>query len=158
MPAQYTGLNDQIALKGAGVLGFALDAAGDPEIWTKLTSDQQAWIVSTLVKLNDLIVKSTGSRCPSWAPAIDRATECFQAWWNWSNANVPSVKKLRTDGVFDQDTLNALISVAKQHPTDFPKAYPRFSTGAMVGLYLAGAGALGGVVYLATRKRSRRQA
>lgn len=163
-------LNDRISYNGAGVSGFSLGAAGDPEVWTKLTAAQQAWVSATLIKLNDLIVKATGTTCPTWGPSITAAGGCFQ---NWFNANNPGFTKpdgsklvLRTDGVFDQDTLSALQTIAGTNPTDFPTPYPsamgapekkKLSTAAMVGIAAGGAAVIGGVAYLATRKKSRRR-
>jgi hypothetical protein len=164
--ANYSGIGAPIALGGAGVVGFALDAAGDPEIWTKISADQQKWITDTLVKLNTIIVRTTNTTCATWAPSIDRAAGCFQGWFNGAKLGftkpngAPLV--LRTDGVFDQETLDALRTVAALNPTDFPTAYPgttlpgpektKLSTGAMVGIAAAGAAVLGGVVYAVTRK------
>lgn len=163
----------KVAFGNVGVRGFALEGPGDPEVWTHLSASQQNWIVSTLVKLNDIIVSQTKTTCPTWAPAIDRAAGCFQNWFNGAKFGftkpngAPLV--LRTDGVFDQDTLDALRTVAALNPKDFPTAFPgtelpgtgatqkKLSTGAMVGIAAGGAAAVGTVAYLATRKKSRRR-
>jgi hypothetical protein len=162
-----------VAFGNVGVRGFALEGPGDPEVWSHLSAAQQNWIVETLVKLNGIIVASTKTTCPTWAPAIDRATGCFQGWFNgakfgFTKANgAPLV--LRTDSVFDQDTLDALRTVAALNPKDFPTAFPgtelpgtgvekkKLSTGAIAGIATAGAAAIGTVAYLATRKKSRRR-
>jgi len=168
MWAQNRGLlGEQVSLGGARARGFALAAAGDPEVWTKLTAEQQKWVVDTLVKLNDQIVKTTGSTCPTWAPSIDRASGCFQPWYNGMYVGSPGFVKLRTDGVFDADTLQALITTALIHQADFPASFPGqlptaakkgLSTGAMVGIG-AGVAAAGGLLYAATRggSKSRRR-
>jgi len=169
------GIGERISLGGVGVRGFALEAAGDPDIWESLSLAQQTWIANTLAKLNELIVKSTGTTCPQWTPTIHGAGFCFQQWVN--NAKLGLTKAdgsplvLRTDGLFDQETLDALITVAGMNPKDFPNPYPAagaapstkeekgLSVGAMTGIGLVGAGVLGGVIYAATRggKRSRRR-
>ena len=160
-------LGEQVSFGGRGVLGFALEAAGDPDVYTKLTPDQQKWVVDTLVTLNNKIYQTTGTTCPTWGPSVTAAGGCFQAWFNSVNASAP-IKKLRTDGVFDQDTLDALITTTQIHKVDFPVPFPgaampapvpakkKLSTGAMVGIATAGAAALGGVVYVATRGGKRR--
>lgn len=162
-----------VAFGNVGVRGFDLSGPGDPEVWSHLSAAQQSWIVDTLVKLNGIIVASTKTTCPTWAPAIDRATGCFQGWFNgakfgFTKANgAPLV--LRTDSVFDQDTLDALRTVAALNPKDFTTAFPgtelpgtgvvkkKLSTGAIAGIATAGAAAIGTVAYLATRKKSRRR-
>ncbi len=161
-------LGEQISFGGVGALGFALNAAGDPEMWTKLTSEQQAWVINTLVKLNDLIVRTTGTTCATWAPAVTPATKCFQTWFNTPAAFGGKLTKpgggtlvLRTDGVVDQDTLDALRTVAALHGKDFPTPFPgteapgyaksKLSTGAMVGIAAGGAVVIGGIVYAVTR-------
>lgn len=123
---------------GRRVAGFALDgaprgwsvedyrdagslaAAGDPA--ATLTSDQQAWVVSTLNTLNTNIGQRTGTSCPGWQDAgtsLAAAVGCFQLW-----ANANGKGSLRSDGVLDQDTLKALITVAQAHASDFPTMYP----------------------------------
>lgn len=158
MWAQSKGLLG-VSFGGVGVPGFALAAAGDPEIYSKLSTVQQRWIADVLQRLNTLIVSTTGSTCPTWAPAIPAASGCFQAWFNNINAGAP-IRKLRTDGVFDQDTLDALIVTTQIHAADFANfgAYPKgdekkLSTGAMLGIAAGGAAVVGGVVWLATRKK-----
>lgn len=167
---QSSGIGERISFGGRGVLGFSLAAAGDPDVWTKLTTEQQTWIVQTLSKFNDLIVKSTGTTCPTWGPSITAAGGCFQHWFNAAKMGMTkpdgSPIVLRTDGVFDQDTLDVLRTAVGLHPKDFPTPFPgttlpgetgtgekKLSTGAMVGIGVAGATVLGGIVYAATRKR-----
>ena len=172
MWAQTKGLlGEQISFGGKGVRGFALAAAGDPDVWAKLNTTQQKWVMDSLTTLNNLIYQATGTMCSSWGPSITAAGGCFQ---NWFNANAKLTKpdgspvKLRTDGVFDQDTLNALNTITGMDPPHFPQAFPpgyitsaaptatKLSTGAMVGIGTAIAAALGGGIYVATRKKSRR--
>ena len=166
-------LGEQVSFGGRGVRAFALAAAGDPDIWGTLTVPQQTWIANTLAKLNDLIVKSTGTTCPQWSPSIHGAGYCFQAWFNSQRFGLTkpdgSTVVLRTDGTFDQDTLDALRTTVSMNPKDFPTPYPgtqlagetgtgekKLSTGAMVGIAAGGAAMLGGVVYVATRKGGRK--
>jgi hypothetical protein len=161
-------MGERIAFGGVSALGFALEAAGDPDAWVQLNTEQQRWVSETLAALNGLIVRTTGTTCPTWAPAIDRASGCFQAWFNASKLGMTkrdgSPLVLRTDGVFDQDTLDALRTVAALNPTDFKTPFPgtslpgpateekkKLSTGAMVGIAAAGAAVVGGVIYFATK-------
>lgn len=161
-----------ISLSGARVRGFSLGAAGDPDVWSKLSSAQQQWVTDALVKLNGLIVATTKTTCPTWAPSITAAGGCFQAWFNNAFAGPTALTRadgskivLRTDGVFDQDTLDALRTVTGLNPKDFPTAFPsaaitttetkKLSTGAMVGLAAGGAAAVGGIIYFVTRKGSK---
>ncbi len=150
-----------LSFGGRGALGFVA-AAGDPSVWESLNADQQKWVVDTLVTLNTKITTTTGTKCLTWAPAIGPAGQCFQMWFNSVNAGAP-IKFLRTDGVFDQDTLDALITTTQIHKADFPTPFPggqqiqvagkKLSTGAMVGIAAAGAVVIGGIVYVATKKK-----
>jgi hypothetical protein len=107
-------------------------AAGDPDAWVGLTADQQAWVLGALSTLNASITRDTGTMCPSWAApsnasGITNASGCFQSWFNASYGGQSSIGNgtlLRVDGVFDEDTLCALITVAKAHPSDFPAQFP----------------------------------
>lgn len=178
---QSAGIGEQISIGGRRVVGFGnivgIAAAADPEIWSKLSTAQQTWIVNTITKLNDKIVESSGTTCPTWGPSITAAGGCFQSWWN---ANNISPMKLRTDGVFDEDTLCALITLAGLDKASFPTLFPDpekkycllpggesptyaatvettkkgLSTGAMVGIGVAGVATAGGIYYVATRKKS----
>ena len=166
-----TGIGDQVSFGGRGARGFALAAAGDPDAWTQLNTAQQTWVMNTLVKLDQLIRSTTKTSCPTFGPSITAAGGCFQNWFNGAKlgltnrAGAPVV--LRTDGVFDQDTLDALRTVASLNPKDFTTPFPgtemagtaskKLSTGAMVGIGVAGATVLGGIVYVATRKGGRRK-
>jgi hypothetical protein len=178
---ESAGIGEQISLGGRRVTGFGnivgIAAAGDPEIWTKLSPEQQTWIVTTLTKLNDLIVTATGTSCPTWGPSITAAGGCFQSWYNANYLPInPSAVQLRTDGVFDEDTLCALMLQAALNPPEFPAPFPdpekrycqaptpapapaaepekkKLSTGAMVGVIgVAGVAAAGGIYYVVTRK------
>jgi len=109
------------------VVGGALAAAGDPA--ATLTPDQQTWVNGALTTLNTNIGQSNpGSTCPGWQDPgtnLAAAVGCFQLW---CNANKKA--SVRTDGVLDQDTLSALLSVTAAHPSDFPTAYPTASAAA----------------------------
>lgn len=157
------GLGEQVSFGGARARGFALGAAGDPEIWSKLNAAQQGWVMGALSTLNGLITKTNpGSMCPGWvtpsgASGITAATGCFQMWFDSVYPPGNAVKQLRTDGVFDQDTLDGLKLIASLHPTDFPTPFPgtvattkKLSTAGMVGI---GAGVLttAGVVYVVAK-------
>jgi hypothetical protein len=171
MWAQSKGLlGSRVSFGGRGALGFALAAPSDPDIWDKLTADQQKWVADTLAKLNNLIVSTTGTTCPQWAPTIHQAGFCFQAWFNGAKLGFTKADGspliLRTDGMFDQDTLDALRTTVALNPKDFTTPFPGttlpglvkeekkgLSTGAMVGLAAGGAAVLGGIIYVATRKK-----
>jgi hypothetical protein len=166
-----TGCAERLSFGGRGALGFALDAPGDPEIWSKITPDQQMWVSNALNTLNTKIVSAGSPPCPTWGPAINLAGGCFQVWFNanmkaFTDASGKPVT-LRTDGVFDQQTLDALRTSVALYPKDFQTPYPgtqmagiqpatddkKLSTGAMVGIAVGGAAALGGIVWLATKKK-----
>ena len=201
----FTGVGERLSFGGKKVPGFALSAAGDPDIFARLSADQQTWVLATFNKLNALIVQSTGTTCPTWAPTIAAAPGCFQKWFNSSlpAAQFGQTKMLRTDGVFDEDTLCSLLAVAAAHPEDFLTAFPDpnkrycqgpkpvvptsftatstlpattaptttapsttpaaspitpasdtgLSTGAKVGIGVVGVGAIGGIIYAATRSK-----
>lgn len=152
-----------------GDLGFAL--AG-PDIWQTMSPDQQKWIVDTLVKINSAIMQKTGTVCPTWAPNIMAAGQCFQGWFNAQKFGFTkpdgSPVMLQTNGIFDQDTLDALRTVVALHPSDFPTPFPgtqlpgltgtgekKLSTAAMVGIGAAAVG-LAGIIYAATSGKKRR--
>jgi hypothetical protein len=171
-PPQETKMfQHQVRYQGAPALGFSLGwvaAAGDPSVWEKLTPEQQAWVSSTLIKLDQRIRETTGTVCRTWGPAITAAGGCFQHWFNGAKLGFTkadgSPLVLRTDGVFDQDTLDALRTVAGINPTDFPTPFPtpaapppeekkKLSKAAVAGIAIAGAAAVGGIVWAATRRR-----
>jgi hypothetical protein len=174
MWAQTKGfLGESISFGGVSARGFSglgttiAEEDLNKDVWTKLTPEQQTWVMNTLVKLNDLVTRQTYSKCPTFGPSITAAGGCFQIWFNWANKNSP-VKPLRTDGVWDAYTMDALLTTVAIHPKDFPTPFPgtfvhvipkekKLSTGAMVGWGLAGATALGGVVWAVTRKPRRRR-
>ena len=167
-----TGLGEQISFGGARARGFSLAAPGDPDAWVQLTPAQQAWVTNSIRTLDGKIKEQTQTTCPGMSTgSITGIAGCFQNWFNGARlgltnrAGAPVV--LRTDGVFDQDTLDALRTVtsldAKNYPTPFPGTeaagiapVKKLSTGAMVGIAAGGAAALGGIVYVATRKKSRK--
>lgn len=148
-----------------GLLGEwgMLAAAGDPDIWASLTPAQQAWVTSTLVTLNNIIYQSTDTTCPTWGPSINQMAGCFQSYYNLAYGTSGVSKILRTDGVFDQDTLNGIITVTNIKKANFPTPYPAgaakktLSKGEMFGIAAAGATVLGAVAYVATHKKSRRR-
>lgn len=168
----YHGVGEQISFGGVGTPGFALGAAGDPDAWVQLSPAQQTWVMNSIRTLDSKIKEQTKTTCPGMStPNITGPTGCFQNWFNSAHlgltnrAGAPVV--LRTDGVFDQDTLDALRTVtsldAKNYPTPFPGTEAagitptkKLSTGAMVGIAAGGAALLGGIVYVATRKKSRK--
>lgn len=171
-PSYYSGIGERISFGGVGVLGYALGGPSDPDIWATLNSDQQQWVADTLAHLNDIIVKTTNTRCPQWAPTIHQAGFCFQAWFN--GAKLGFTKKdgsplvLRTDGMFDQDTLDALRTVAAINPQDFKTPFPGtslpgpeekkgLSKGEIAGLAVAGAATVGGIAYVAMRGKKKRR-
>lgn len=159
------GFMETISFGGRGALGFALGAAGDPP--ASLTDPQKTWVQASLTLLNSKILATSGSSCATWVdPGVNMtaAVNCFQQWYN---ANKPAASVgLRADGVLDSDTVAALQFIASQHPADFNVAFPgaapagpaaaaakpALSTGEMVGVGVAGAAVLGGIVYAATRK------
>lgn len=169
-PRQYPGMvGERLSYRGSGAIGFAFGAAGDPEVWTKLSADQQKWIVESLTMLNNLVYQATGTTCPTWGPSITAAGGCFQGWFN---ANMKGMTKadgsalvLRTDGVFDQDTLDALRTVAALDPGHFTTPFPGtklpglekqkegLSTGAIVGIAAGGALVVGGTIWALTKKK-----
>jgi hypothetical protein len=159
-------MNERISYgRPTGRRHFSLAAAGDPEVWSSLSTAQQTWVMNTLVTLNNLIVQTTGTTCPTFGPSVTAAGGCFQAWYNTNYLPLnPQAVALRTDGVFDQDTLNALRLIAALDPSNFPEPLPgtelpgtgvvakkKLSTGAMVGIGLAGAAVVGGIAWAATR-------
>lgn len=167
---QQSGVGERLSFGGRGALGFALGAAGDPEIWSKISSDQQMWVSNALNTLNTKIISAGSAPCPAWGPAINLAGGCFQVWFNANMKGLTDASgkpvTLRTDGVFDQQTLDALRTTVALYPKDFPTPYPgtqmpgmtgtgdnKLSTGAMVGIGVASAAALGGIVWLATKKK-----
>lgn len=176
---ESAGIGEQISFGGNAVLGFGIGAMGDPEIWTQLSTEQQAWVVGVLTKLNDLIVKTTGTTCPTWGPSITAAGGCFQGWYNANYLPLnPQAIQLRTDGAFDEDTLCAIILMAALNPPEFPTPFPdpekrycqiaapapvavaeekkKLSTGAMVGIGVAGVAVVGGIGYAVMRRGGRK--
>jgi hypothetical protein len=174
MWAQTKGLlGEQVSFGGRGIRAFALGKTGDPEVWTKLTAEQQQWVMDTLVKLNNKIYQATGTSCPTWGPSIVAAGGCFQSWFNGAKLGLTnpdgSIVTLRTDGVFDQETLDALRTTVAIYSTDFPTPFPGtsapglekqkqgLSTASMVGIGALGVTTVAGLIYAAsTRKRGRK--
>jgi len=174
MWAKTSGVGEQISFGGARARGFSLAAPGDPDAWVQLTPAQQTWVVNSIRTLDSKIREQTHTTCPGMqTPSITGMAGCFQNWFNGAHlgltnrAGAPVV--LRTDGVFDQDTLDALRTVtsldAKNYPTPFPgteaagiaPASKKLSTGAMVGIAAAGATVLGGIAYVAMHGKSKRK-
>jgi hypothetical protein len=168
---ESSGIGERVSLGGRVVGGFSLAAAGDPDIFMGLTQPQKDWVLQSLTVLDAMIVKTTGTKCEPGLTAIFPRTKCFQAWFNenmkgFTGADSKPVV-LRTDGVFDQQTLDALRTSVALFPQDFKTPFPgtelpglveekKLSTGAMVGIAAAGAAVIGGGIYLATRKKTRR--
>lgn len=167
--ANYSGVGEQISFGGVGVAGFALSG---PDIWQSLTAAQQAWVTDTLVKLNEMIVKATGTSCPTWAPNIMAAGQCFQQWFNAAGMGLTkpdgSPVVLRTDGIFDQDTLDALRTVVALHPSVFTTPFPGtemagtgggekkgLSKGAIAGIAVGSVLLVGGGAYAIARSKKR---
>lgn len=166
------GVSEQISFGGVGAPGFALGAAGDPDAWVQLTPAQQAWVTDSIRTLDSKIREQTHTTCPGMqTPTITGIAGCFQNWFNGARLGLTkrdgSPVVLRTDGVFDQDTLDALRTVTSLDPKNYPAPFPgteaagiattkKLSTGAMVGIAAAGATALGGIVYVATRGSKRK--
>lgn len=171
----YSGIGERLAFGGVSGLRFGLAAASDPEIWTKISPAQQQWVTDTIVKLDSQIRSSTGTGCPTWNQSnISSITGCFQVWFNanyggkFTGANGAPIA-LRSDGVFDQQTLDALRTVVGLNPKDFPTPYPgtqlpgltgtgdaKLSKAAMAGIGIGAAAVLGGIVY-AVKNKSRRK-
>jgi hypothetical protein len=160
---------ETISFGGKAARGFALGGPGDPDAYATMTTAQQQWVQAALVLLNNKVLQATGSTCATWVdPGVNlgAAVGCFQQWYN-ANYTPPKApgRPLRTDGVFDADTLAAMQMIAGLHPNDFNVAFPAGSPtvakkgltkGEMVGIG-AGVAALGGVVYVATRGGKRRR-
>jgi hypothetical protein len=170
----YSGLGEAVAFGGRPALGFALGTVNDPEIWSKLSPAQQMWVSNSLNTLNTKIMQQSGSSCPTWGPAINLAGGCFQTWFNANYGGANSgVMTLRGDGVFDQDTLCALITVTGMHPQDFPQKFPdpanqycqspapvaakkKLSTAEMVTVGGLGVAAVAGLALALSKKKRRR--
>lgn len=111
------GLDGAISRGGRVAVGFG--AAGDPEVYSALSADQKNWVLNTLNNLNTRIMTANaGNVCASWAADIQHMTGCFQLWFN-SIASIAKGGLLRTDGVFDDETLTALKAVTNDHSGDF---------------------------------------
>ena len=167
-----TGVGEQISFGGVRTRGFALAAPGDPDAWVQLTPAQQTWVMNSIRTLDSKIKEQTKTTCPGMsAPNITGPAGCFQNWFNGAHLGLTkrdgSPVVLRTDGVFDQDTLDALRTItsldAKNYPTPFPgteaagiQPAAKLSTGEIVGIAAGGAAVIGGIVYVATRKKTRR--
>lgn len=131
-----------------------------PGIWSKLTADQSHWVATTLIALNDFIVKAGNKLCASW-PAdllkddasatakMPAAVGCFQSWYN---LNLQPDAPLRTDGTLDERTACALVATTGLHANDFPTPYPGvlkcggLSLYAKVGIGAGVAVAVGGAI------------
>jgi hypothetical protein len=161
-------LMETISFGGNGALGFALGGPGDPDVFATLTAAQQTWVQASLLLLNSKIMAASGTSCPTWVdPGVNlkAAVGCFQLWYNVNYGTGQGSKALRTDGVVDADTLASIQMIASLHAADFNVPFPAaagvpakgLSTGAMVGIGVAGAAAVGGVIYTATRKSGKRR-
>lgn len=163
-----TGIGERLSFGGRGALGFAI---GGADVWTGLSTAQQTWVMNTLVTLDGLIKKQTGTSCPTFGPSITAAGSCFKGWFNGAKLGLtnPDGTPLVLDPTttFDQATLDALRTVAAMNPTDFKTPFPgtemagtapskKLSTGAMVGIGAGVATVAGGIIYVATRKKGRK--
>jgi len=163
------GVGERVSFGGRVVGNFALAKAGDPSIWETLTPAQQQWVMEMLVALDAKIREQTGTSCATFGPSITAAGGCFQAWYNANYLPInPQAVPLRIDGAFDQDTLDGLRTVAVTalgRSDPFPgttapgtttyEEKKKLSTGAMIGIGVVGAAAIGGLAWAATRKRRR---
>jgi hypothetical protein len=167
-----TGIGERISFGGGGALGFAI-GVGAPDVWTTLSTAQQTWVMNTLVTLDGLIKKQTGTSCPTFGPSITAAGACFKGWFNGAKLGLtkPDGSPLVLDPTttFDQATLDALRTVAAMNPKDFTTPFPgtemagttgttkKLSTGEIVGIGAGVATVAGGIIYLVTRKGGRRK-
>jgi len=167
------GVGEKISFGGVGAVGFALGAPGDPDAWVQLTPAQQTWVTNSIRTLDSKIREQTQTTCPGMSqPTITGMAGCFQNWFNSAKLGLTkrdgSPVVLRTDGVFDQDTLDALRTItsldAKNYPTPFPGTEAagitptkKLSTGAIVGIAAAGATVIGGIAYVAMHSKSKRK-
>ena len=106
-----------------------LQGPSDPAIDSKFAIEQLAWVQNTLLTLNDKIMSTSGSSCPTWADPtahMQAAVGCFQSWWNthYATPSGGAAKSLRTDGALDEDSLCALLTIVSMHPEDFPTPFP----------------------------------
>jgi hypothetical protein len=124
---------DALALAGCGGGCWStmngLDGPSDPAVDAKFATDQLAWVQNTLLTLNDKIMSTSGSSCPTWADPTQHmaaAVGCFQTWWNthYATPSGGAAKTLRTDGALDEDTLCALLTIVGMHPEDFSTPFP----------------------------------
>lgn len=158
---------------------WGLGGPGDPDIFGKLSPAQQGWVATTFAAI---FAKADPKDIQPCGPLNSSAAmiRCFQMIYNAESTDMP-VKPLRTDGVFDEDTLCALQLAAtntKFGVVPFPDPEKRFcqppcpvgqardpktglcaettkpglSTGAIVGIAAAGAVAVAGLVYAVSRK------
>lgn len=148
---------------------WGLGAASDPDITGSMSAAQKGWVAGGIAGVKDAAIK-TGT----WTSADAADGLGFQKWYNANVAKVVPVKPLRTDGILDQDTLDALQSVVKQMGgSPYPSAAcpkgqeldPKtglcadkkgLSRGAIAGLAAAGAAVVGGIVYVVTKPRKAR--
>lgn len=154
---------------GSGV-GAPPPTAALPGIWSKLSDAESHWIATTLVQLNALILKAGNQPCATWpadllkddASAVAKmpaAVACFQGWYN---TNLKPSALLRTDGTLDDASLCALVTVTKEHPTDFTTPYPGsspcgLSMVAKVGIGVAVAAAVGGTIAIIAAASSKKK-
>ncbi|RPH57413.1 MAG: hypothetical protein EHM89_13970, partial [Acidobacteria bacterium] len=146
---ESSGLGERVSLGGRVIGGFSLAAAGDPDVFMGFSQSQKDWILATLAKLDALVNQQTGTKCEPGLTAIFPRTRCFQIWFNANMKGLTGADGkpvvLRTDGVFDQQTLDALRTTVALHPKDFTTPFPgtempgiveekKLSTGAIVGI------------------------
>lgn len=117
----------QVGVSAFSDWGF-VGAAGDPEIYSTLTSAQQGWVDGGLANLKARTV-AAGQTWPPVPGSPDGTRPAmvggFQQVYNATVAKTSPVKPLRTDGLLDQDTLDALQSAVgaaggSPYPTTAP--------------------------------------
>jgi len=173
---------NNVLRKGASMNAFSDWGLAGPEIFfAKLTPEQGAWVYAALTAVGaarKIDPPNQGAAVCAGSATIEDMTRCFQYGYNRDIVATPA-KPLRTDGVFDEDTLCALqLYSSKVTAVPFPdpnKLYcqppcptgqardpmtglcadqkkPGLSTGAVIGIATAGAVVVGGLLYAAMRK------
>lgn len=175
------GLGDSLGLDPLGnPCSLALAGPADPTLDKGLSIAQLAWVQNSLLTLNNKIMSTSGSACPTWADPtanLAAAVGCFQAWWNTHYGTGQGAKTLRTDGGLDEDTLCALQTITAMHPEDFGTPFPDpakqfckpaapthplavakahwagLSVPVKVGIGVGAVAVVGGIVYAVTRRK-----
>lgn len=102
---------------------WGLGAVGDPEVFSKLSAAQQGWVAGGLAGVKAAAFatdKAAQWPNPGSTLVVGPSSQTMGFQW-WSNDATKTT--LRTDGVFDQDTLNTLqMFVAQLGGSPFPPA------------------------------------